>query len=46
MKDFIKIQTTLRGTKDGIAEITETAGILADAEGLAGHARSVRAREA
>jgi histidinol dehydrogenase len=44
VKDFIKIQTTLRGTKEGIKEISEIAGILADAEGLTGHAKSVRVR--
>jgi histidinol dehydrogenase len=44
VKDFIKIQTTLRGSKESIAAITETAGILADAEGLEGHAKAVRAR--
>jgi histidinol dehydrogenase len=44
VKDFIKIQTTLRVTKEGINKIGPAAKIIGETEGLDGHAKSVKAR--
>jgi histidinol dehydrogenase len=44
VKDFIKIQTTLRINKNGINLIGPAAKSLADVEGLAGHKRSIEVR--
>lgn len=44
VKDFLKIQTTLRVTKDGLPAIGTTAMTIADAEGLDGHAKSIAVR--
>ena len=44
VKDFIKLQTTLRCTKEGLANIGPGAEVLAKSEGLDAHARSVRKR--
>jgi histidinol dehydrogenase len=44
VKDFIKLQTTLRATKNGIENIGPTAMTLANAEGLGAHAGSVGIR--
>ncbi len=44
VKDFLKIQTTLRVDADGIQKIGSQAAILARAEGLEAHARSVAIR--
>ena len=44
VKDFLKIQTTLRVTKDGLPAIGTKAKTIADAEGLDGHAKSIAVR--
>jgi sulfopropanediol 3-dehydrogenase len=44
VKDFLKLQTTLRVEPKGLAAIGPTALALAEAEGLAGHARAVSLR--
>ncbi|MEA1993679.1 MAG: histidinol dehydrogenase [Euryarchaeota archaeon] len=43
--DFLKLQTTLRVTKEGGRKIGLTAKVLAETEGLQGHVRSVDVRE-
>ncbi len=42
--DFVKLQTTLRVTKTGIEKIGSIARMLAETEGLYGHARSLKRR--
>ncbi len=44
VKDFLKIQTTLRVTKSGLSEIGPAARNIGILEGLDGHARSVERR--
>jgi histidinol dehydrogenase len=44
VRDFIKIQTTLRLTRNGLAWIGPAAEIFARTEGLAGHGRSIARR--
>ena len=44
VKDFLRLQTTLRVNEKGFADIGPVAKVLADAEGLDGHARSVQIR--
>lgn len=44
VKDFIRLQTTLRVTEKGYSDIGPVAKVLAEAEGLEGHARSVAIR--
>jgi histidinol dehydrogenase len=44
VRDFIKIQTTLRLTRNGLARIGPAAEALARVEGLAGHGRSIARR--
>ena len=44
VKDFLKIQTTLRVSKEGLAEIGPAAEKLAEIEGLDAHAKSIRSR--
>lgn len=44
VKDFLKLQTTLRVTKDGLSAIGPTAKNLAEIEGLFGHAQSIAIR--
>jgi histidinol dehydrogenase len=44
VKDFVKFQTTLRVTEQGLPSIGSTAVRLGNMEGLHGHARSVEAR--
>lgn len=44
VKDFLKLQTTLRVTKDGLLGVGPTARTLAEIEGLLGHAQSVATR--
>lgn len=44
VKDFIKLQTTLRVEKEGLKSIGKTAITMAEAEGLSGHAESIRKR--
>ncbi len=44
VKDFLKLQTTLRVTKDGFPGIGAVAKIIAEAEGLDGHAKAITAR--
>jgi histidinol dehydrogenase len=45
VKDFLKIQTTLKVTKKGISKIGYDAKILAEREGLDAHAKSILIRE-
>jgi histidinol dehydrogenase len=44
VKDFFKIQTTLKVTKEGLEEIGEIAEKLAEIEGLHAHGESIRKR--
>jgi histidinol dehydrogenase len=44
VKDFLKFQTTLRVTAEGLSSIGSTAAKLGTMEGLQGHARSVEIR--
>jgi histidinol dehydrogenase len=44
VKDFLKIQTTLKVTKEGLEEIGPAAEKLAEIEGLDAHAKSIRSR--
>ncbi|MDZ7400627.1 MAG: histidinol dehydrogenase [candidate division KSB1 bacterium] len=44
VKDFLKFQTTLRVTEQGLASIGSTAVALGKMEGLMGHARSIEIR--
>jgi len=44
VRDFLKVQTTLRVDDKGLAEIGRAARLMAEAEGLAGHAASLAAR--
>jgi histidinol dehydrogenase len=44
VRDFLKVQTTLRVDDKGLAEIGQAARLMAEAEGLAGHAASLAAR--
>ena len=44
VRDFLKIQTTLRVTHEGLASIGPAACRLAEVEGLDGHRRSIRLR--
>ena len=44
VKDFIKLQTTLRVEKEGLRSIGKTAVTMAEAEGLSAHAESIRKR--
>jgi len=44
VRDFLKVQTTLRVDGKGLAEIGRAARLMAEAEGLAGHAASLTAR--
>lgn len=44
VKDFLKLQTTLRVTKDGLPEIGTVAKIIAESEGLDGHAKAIAVR--
>ncbi len=44
VKDFVKFQTTLRVTEQGLSSIGSTAVRLGEMEGLHGHTRSVEAR--
>jgi histidinol dehydrogenase len=43
--DFVKLQTTLRVTDEGLKEIGTTAKVLAEVEGLMGHIRALDLRE-
>ena len=45
VKDFLKIQTTLRVSREGFLKISPQALRLAEAEGLKGHANSVSVRK-
>ena len=42
--DFVKLITVQEYTRDGLAKLGPHAAAMADAEGLIGHAKSVRAR--
>jgi len=44
VKDFLKLQTTLRVTKEGLEEIGPVAEKLAEIEGLQAHLESIRSR--
>lgn len=44
VKDFLKIQTTLEVTKEGINRIAPQAQLIAQLEGLFGHANSIKIR--
>jgi len=44
VKDFLKLQTTLRVTKEGLEEIGPVAEKLAEIEGLHAHLESIRSR--
>lgn len=44
VKDFLKLQTTLRVTKQGLCEIGPIAKAFGEIEGLNGHAKSIRIR--
>jgi len=44
VKDFLKIQTTLKVTKEGLKEIGPAAEKLAEIEGLHAHGKSIRKR--
>jgi histidinol dehydrogenase len=44
VRDFIKIQTTLRLTRNGLKRISPAAEVLAQTEGLEGHLRSIKIR--
>lgn len=44
VRDFIKVQTTLRVTKKGLSKIGSVARILAETEGMNAHAKSIRIR--
>ena len=44
VKDFLRLQTTLKVNEKGFMDIGPVAKVLADAEGLVGHARSVQIR--
>jgi histidinol dehydrogenase len=43
--DFVRLQTTVRVERNGLKHIGSVARILAEIEGLDGHARSIRIRE-
>lgn len=43
--DFMRLQTTVRVEREGFKQIGAAARILAELEGLVGHARSIRIRE-
>lgn len=44
VKDFLKLQTTLRVTKQGLCEIGPIAKVFGEIEGLDGHAKSISIR--
>ncbi|MGQ9618504.1 MAG: histidinol dehydrogenase [Candidatus Aminicenantia bacterium] len=44
VKDFVKFQAILRVYKNGLNQVGESAIILAESEGLSGHAESIRQR--
>jgi len=44
VRDFIKIQTTFRLTRNGLKRISPAAEVLAQTEGLEGHLRSIKIR--